>query len=130
LGAVGGALSAQRAQVGGVAARLGDEVPAEAEHVHPPGQPSQAGALAKAQHAVGHPDELLGHAPLTPAFRIGVAGGDLLVTCLAGVLGHVRRDLLRRQLSVTVPAAREHTGVQLLTEPQLDRPAVTGIPVQ
>jgi hypothetical protein len=57
------------------------EVPAEAEHVHPPADAAQPRALAEAQDRVGHPDELLGHAPLTPPFGVAVAGGDLLVAC-------------------------------------------------
>jgi hypothetical protein len=79
---------------------------AKAEHVHPPAERPQPTALAEPQGGGGHLDELLGYAAFTPAVRVAVAAGDLLVTCLAGVLGDVRCDLSGVQLAAVLGAGQ------------------------
>jgi hypothetical protein len=81
-------------------------VSAEAEHVHPLPEASQSGAFGEAQGSVGRLDELLGDGAVAPAVGDGVAGGDLFVACLAGVLGDVRCDLPGVQLAVVLGAGR------------------------
>jgi hypothetical protein len=100
VGAVGGAVGAQLAERRGVAPRLGDEVPAEAEHVHPPRKTTQTAAVAEAQRRAGEVHEVIGHAAHAPLLGVAVAGGDLLVACLARVLRYVRRDLTGVDLAV------------------------------
>jgi hypothetical protein len=68
-------------------------------------------------------------AAVTPAVGVGVAGGDLLVACLAGVLGDVRCDLTGVQLAAVFGAGQDPR-MQLLAEANVDRLAVAGITVE
>jgi hypothetical protein len=72
---------------------------------------------------------LLGDPAVAPAVGVGVAGGDLLVACLAGVLGDVRRDLSGVQLA-TVLGAGQDARVQLIAEAHVDGLAVAGIALE
>ena len=66
----------------------------------------------EAQGGRGHLHELLGRAAGTPAVGVRVAGGDLLVACLAVALGDVRRDPARGLSSrpSSAPAERPSPG--------------------
>jgi hypothetical protein len=72
--------------------------------VHPPTKLPQPRALADVEDGGGDLDELFEDAAVTSAVGIDVAAGDLLVARLAGVLGHVRRDLPGVQLAAVLGA--------------------------
>jgi hypothetical protein len=123
--AVGSPLSAGAAQLTerrGIAAGLGDEVTAKAEHVRPLPDSTQAGPLRQTDCRHRHLHELLGHAALAQLLGARAAADDLLVRALAGVLRDVRRDLPAIS-RVVIRTVAHDTRMQLLTEAHLDRGA-------
>ena len=115
------ACAAQRPEGDGVAARLGREVAAEAEHVHPLAEqrirPVAVPVAVAVADGLGAPGEVSGAGPQPGV--VGAGGGAGVGGGLGGVLGQVAGDLLGGEGSVGVvgAAAGAHgAGVELAAE--------------